>query len=125
MDRSANWRIASLALSVLVLDQLSKLMVLKYLGYAQAKEIIHGFFKFVHWGNTGAAWSLFRGNNQLLAVVAGVALGGLLFSPHPFDSRPLRGQCAFGLIVGGIVRWLTEWRLAGTTLAVIPFCHSQ
>src|SRR6266545_1268108 len=74
-------RMAIVAAAVLLLDQLTKLAVLKYLGYAQEKVIVEGFFKFVHWGNTGAAWSLFNqfaGSNQLLAICAGVALLFLL-----------------------------------------------
>src|SRR6266516_5182302 len=103
MKTSSNWRIAYLALFVFALDQLTKLVVLKYLGYAQEKDLIHGFFKFVHWGNTGAAWSLFRGNNALLATIAVVALFVLFFSRHHFDARSLLGQLAFGLICGGIL----------------------
>ena len=64
---------------------------------------MEGFFKFVHWGNTGAAWSLFRGNNYLLALVAIGALVVLYFSRHHFEARTLLGQVAFGLICGGIV----------------------
>src|SRR5712692_8102593 len=121
MDRSANWRIASLALSVLVLDQLSKLMVLKYLGYAQAKEIIHGFFKFVHWGNTGAAWSLFRGNNLLLEIIAIAALVVLFLSRHHFDNRTLLGQLAFGFICGGIAGNLIDRVRVGHVIDFIYF----
>src|SRR6266481_5725206 len=121
MGRSANWRIASLALSVLVLDQLSKLMVLKYLGYAQEKVIIHGFFKFVHWGNTGAAWSLFRGNNAWLALVAVVALVVLFFSRHHFDARTFLGQTAFGLICGGIVGNLIDRLRVGHVIDFLYF----
>ena len=108
MGRGANWRIASLALSVLVLDQLSKLVVLKYLGYAQEKVIIPGFFKFVHWGNTGAAWSLFRGNNLALAVVAAVALAVLVLARRHFEAHTLGGQISLGLIFGGILGNLTD-----------------
>src|SRR6266852_1595161 len=108
MDRSANWRIASLALSVLVLDQLSKLMVLKYLGYAQEKVIIQGFFKFVHWGNTGAAWSLFRGNNLALAFVAAVAVSVIFLARRHFAAHTLGGQISLGLIFGGILGNLTD-----------------
>ena len=72
--RNSNGRIALIALAVVGLDQLTKSLVLRFLGYAQEKVVIEGFFKFVHWGNTGAAWSLFPGNNELLAVVALVAL---------------------------------------------------
>ena len=75
-----NRRIALIALAVLAVDQLTKPLVLRFLGYAQEKVIVDGFFKFVHWGNTGAAWSLFRGNNELLAIVALLALLVLFLS---------------------------------------------
>src|SRR5881398_1176115 len=101
--RTPNRRIGLIALCIVGLDQLTKLIVLRLLGYAQEKIVIEGFFKFVHWGNTGAAWSLFRGNNELLAIIALVALVVLYFSRHHFDSRTLLGQVAFGLIFGGII----------------------
>jgi signal peptidase II len=98
-----NRRIGMIALSIVALDQLTKAIVLQLLGYAQEQVVIEGFFKFVHWANTGAAWSLFRGNNNLLALVALVALAVLFFSRHHFDARTLLGQVAFGLICGGII----------------------
>jgi lipoprotein signal peptidase len=51
--RTPNRRIALIALLVIALDQLTKQMVLRFLGYAQEKVVIEGFFKVVHWGNTG------------------------------------------------------------------------
>jgi signal peptidase II len=96
-------RIGAIALVILALDQLTKALVLQFLGYEQEKVVIDGFFKLVHWGNTGAAWSLFRGNNGLLAVVALIALLVLYFTRHHFDSRTRLGQIAFGLIIGGII----------------------
>jgi signal peptidase II len=98
-----NRRISLFALVVVVLDQLSKQIVWRFLPYGQEKIILEGFFKFVHWGNTGAAWSLFRNNNGLLAAVALVALLILFLSRHHFDSRTLLSQVAFGMICGGIV----------------------
>src|SRR5262249_25914865 len=98
-----NGRIGLIAMSIVALDQATKGLVLHWLGYAQEKVVIEGFFKFVHWQNTGAAWSLFRGNNQLLAVIALLALVILYLSRHHFDSRTIVGQVAFGLIFGGIV----------------------
>ena len=101
--RTPNRRIGLIALLIIGIDQLTKKIVLEFLGYAQEKVVVDGFFKFVHWGNTGAAWSLFRGNNNILALVALVALVVLFLSRHHFDSRTLLGQIAFGLIFGGIV----------------------
>jgi signal peptidase II len=86
------------------LDQFTKALVLKFLGYVPGEKVlIEGFFRIVNWGNTGAAWSLFRGNNNILALVALAALVVLFFSRHHFDSRTLLGQVAFGLIFGGII----------------------
>jgi len=103
MFRTPNRKIALIAILVIALDQFTKLIVRRYLGETQEKVVVEGFFKFVHWGNTGAAWSLFRGNNYLLALVAIAALVVLFFSRHHFEARTLLGQVAFGLICGGIV----------------------
>ena len=108
MKAQENWRIASLALFVLALDQFTKWLVLKYLLVGEEKVILSGFFKLVHWTNTGAAWSMFRGNNSILAVVAIVALVALIAVRHHFDPHTLGGQLSLGLIFGGIVGNLVD-----------------
>jgi len=123
--RTPNRRIALIALVVVALDQLTKQIVLRFLGYAQEAVVIPGFFKFVYWGNTGAAWSLFRGNNGLLAGVALIALLVLFLSRHYFDSRTLLSQIAFGLIFGGIVGNLIDRLWAGHVIDFIYFYVQQ
>src|SRR6266700_2852333 len=118
-------RIAIIGLLVIGLDQLTKQVVLRFLGYAQEKVVVEGFFKFVHWGNTGAAWSLFRGNNNILALVALVAIVVLFFSRHHFDARTLMGQVAFGLIFGGIVGNLIDRLWAKHVIDFIYFYLQQ
>ena len=100
---SPNWRIAALAFGVFALDQAAKLVVLQSLPLGHEKIVLEGFFRFVHWGNTGAAWSWFRGNNGLLAVVAIIALVVLVLTRRHFDAHRLGGQISLGLILGGIV----------------------
>jgi signal peptidase II len=101
--KTPNRRIAALAAGVMLLDQFTKWLVSRFLEVGSEKIVIPGFFKLVHWGNTGAAWSLFRGNNLLLAAIAIAALAILYFSRHHFDVRSRLSQFAFGLICGGIV----------------------
>lgn len=119
--RSPNFRIALIALLVVALDQISKQIVWRFIPYAQEKVVLEGFFKLVHWGNTGAAWSLFRNNNGLLAGVALVALLILFLSRHHFDSRTLLSQVAFGMICGGIVGNLIDRLWAGHVIDFIYF----
>jgi signal peptidase II len=114
-----------IALLVVMVDQLTKLMVRKFLGDTQEKVVVDGFFKFVHWGNTGAAWSLFRGNNYVLALVALIALVVLYFSRHHFDSRTRLGQLAFGLIVGGIIGNLIDRLIFGHVIDFLYFYLQQ
>ena len=106
--RKSNRRIAALALVVFALDQFTKWLVLKTLPAYHERIIIDGFFKFVHWGNTGAAWNIFSGNNSTLIIVALLALVALFLTRHHFDSHTLPGQIAFGLIFGGIAGNLAD-----------------
>ena len=56
----------------------------------------------VHYGNTGAAWSIFSGNNFWLAIFSVVALVFLWgFRKHFGVEDPL-GRLALGLILGGV-----------------------
>jgi signal peptidase II len=121
MKQRSNWRILNLALAIIVFDQATKLAVLKYLGFAEEKVIVDGFFKFVHWGNTGAAWSMFSGNNGVLAVVALVALVVLFFTRHHFNIHTLGGQVSLGLIFGGIVGNLIDRLRVGHVVDFLYF----
>lgn len=121
--RTPNRRIGAIAAVWFALDQFTKYLVLLLLPEKGTERVIvDGFFKFVHWGNTGAAWSMFRDNNELLAIVALVALLVLFLSRHHFDSRTVLGQLAFGLIFGGIAGNLLD-RLLPSRRQVIDFIY--
>ena len=121
MKATANKRIALLALGVVALDQLTKLLVFKFLDPTEDKVIIEGFFRFVHWGNTGAAWSLFTGNNTWLAIVAALALVALFFTRHHFDLHTVGGQVSLGLIFGGIIGNLIDRLRVGHVVDFLYF----
>ncbi len=120
--QKSNRNLAVIAAVVFVLDQFTKWLVLNLLEKGDEKIIINGFFKFVHWGNTGAAWSLFRGNNGALAFVALAAFFVLFLTRHHFNSHTISGQIAFGLIFGGIAGNLTD-RLLPSRHEVIDFIY--
>jgi len=117
---TGNQRIAALAAAVFAFDQFTKLVVLRFLGLEQEHEVVPGFFKFVHWGNTGAAWSLFRHNNHILAGVSAVAMIALWIFRRHFEAHRLTGQVALGLLFGGIAGNLTD-RLLPSRQHVIDF----
>ncbi|HOW66515.1 MAG TPA: signal peptidase II [Candidatus Paceibacterota bacterium] len=98
----------TVGLVIFLIDQITKRMVLFALGFGQEWVLLEGFFKLVHWGNTGAAWNLFYGNNRILAIIALAALTALFLSRHHFDIHRVTGQVALGLISGGILGNLTD-----------------
>lgn len=103
MTPEANKRIALIATGIVLLDQITKALVLRWLNLLDERIVIDGFFKFVHWHNTGAAWSMFHGNNELLAIISLLAVLGLFIYRDRFESRTFLGQLSLGLIFGGIV----------------------
>lgn len=103
MTLTPNRRMALITAFIFVSDQLTKSVVLKFLDHSQERVIIPGFFKFVHWVNTGAAWSLFHDKNAILAIVSLLALLGLFLWRHHFDTKTVLGQISLGLIFGGII----------------------
>jgi signal peptidase II len=100
--------ILGIAAIVLALDQFTKHIVLKLLDRGEEKVVLDGFFKFVNWGNTGAAWSLFKDHNGVLAVVSALALAGLLVWHRHFHIETLLGRVSLGLICGGIAGNLVD-----------------
>jgi signal peptidase II len=125
--QKSNFRIAALAVVVLAIDQVTKWVVVKTLpiSYYDERILIPGFFKFVHWDNTGAAWSMFSGNNGVLIIFMLLAVLGLYLTRHHFDSHTLMGQIAFGLIFGGIAGNLADRLIRHEVVDFIRFFMEQ
>jgi signal peptidase II len=122
VSQKLNSRIFALALFIFALDQFSKWLVLRSFYPGEEKTIIPDFFKLIHRDNTGAAWSLFTGNNTVLALIAIIALVALFFTRKHFNVHTFFGQIAFGLIFGGIAGNLTD-RLLPARHAVVDFLY--
>ena len=119
-------RVAVLAAVIVLLDQLTKTLVLNTMVFGRDERVIvDGFFKFVHWGNTGAAWSMFHGNNEFLAIVSLIALLVLFLYRRHFDTRTTLGQISLGLIFGGIVGNLIDRLFRGHVIDFIYFYLQQ
>lgn len=93
----------AVALGILGLDQATKWLVMRWMEFGAEKTILEGFFKLVHWGNTGAAWSIFRQHNNWLAVFSSVAMLALWRWRRQFEYHHRLGQLSLGLLFGGIV----------------------
>lgn len=115
-----------LALIVFALDQATKLLVNRSLPLGafyrpHSIEVIPGFFNIVHVGNTGAAWSLFTGHSEWLALVGVIALALLWFFRETLQLERTISQWAFGLIVGGILGNVLDRLIHGHVIDFLDF----
>lgn len=118
---TANRRMMYLAAGIFLLDQGTKQAVLRYLDQSAEVDVINGFFRLVHWGNTGAAWSMFHNQNALLAIVSLLAFLALFLFRHHFDTRTVLGQTSLGLIFGGILGNLWDRLFVGHVVDFLRF----
>src|SRR5215469_12487251 len=116
-----------LGLPLFVLDQLTKWLVRQNVPYGAEIPIIPGFFSLVHASNTGAAFSMFTGNNIFFIGLAIAALAVIMFLLiRDPKRRPPNQQLtnitkiSFGLLASGILGNLTDRVLRG---AVTDFLH--
>jgi signal peptidase II len=117
----------SIGLPLYGLDQLTKWFVRHQIPYGSEVPIIPGFFSLVHASNTGAAFSMFTGNNIFFVCLALAALAVVIFMlvrdshARPISQRLTRlTKISFALLASGILGNLTDRIFRG---AVTDFLH--
>jgi signal peptidase II len=121
-----------LGVPLFALDQLTKWLVRKEIGYASEIPIVPGFFSLVHASNTGAAFSIFTGYNFFfiaLALGALAFIAFLLIRHHrtKIDGRRLTTltQISFALLASGILGNLVDRLLRGAVTDFLYFYVRQ
>lgn len=109
MTAMSSWRLLGLiSLPLYILDQLTKLAVLRSIPPGGEIPVIPGFFNLVHVYNTGAAFGLGQNNNAFflgLSLVALVVILVLWF----LGKFQQKGTCwAVAILLGGVAGNLTD-----------------
>jgi signal peptidase II len=104
--RQASLLFVSTALIVLVLDQISKAMVVARLPHraswpADDTPIIGAFFRFYHSHNTGVAFGMFQGHSERFLILALIVVMGLLWYQSQLPTSDRWTRLALGMQVGG------------------------
>jgi signal peptidase II len=96
---------------VVVLDQLTKWLVVRHLGGGRPLELLGSFVQLRYTTNSGGAFSLFTGAPLFFAVTATVIVGGIVYAARRAEGRAL--LLALGLLLGGAVGNLLDRLLRG------------
>jgi len=111
---------------VLLLDQISKLLVMARFAMHEVLPVIPGFFNLTFVTNTGAAFGLLAGEQTLVRQLffVAVALAALLFlyySHRHFRDQGALFAHAIGLIAGGAVGNLVDRLRLGAVVDFLDF----
>lgn len=110
-----------LAFTVAAADQWTKLVIRDSFAYGELRPVIAGFFNLTYVRNTGAAWGLFGGHNNLLVLLSLVMLAALALFRHSFLTNSRSHRIALGCMVGGIVGNLMDRVRLGYVVDFLDF----
>ena len=108
----------SIIVSVIVLDQLTKLAVKRVLPLHESRSIIPNLLDFTHVQNTGAAFGLlnaadFPYKSAMMIVIAVVALVAISLYARQLGAHERLSRIGLALILGGALGNLTDRAVSG------------
>jgi signal peptidase II len=93
---------AALALTIVVVDQLAKLLVTRALDPGQSVDVVGNVVRIVFGQNTGALFGLFKDNAVMFGVVSLVVVG-LIVAYHARSAPSLYLTLTLGCLLGGAI----------------------
>ena len=109
------------ALFVFVLDRLTKIAVAKNMSYGQSIHILPKIFNFTYVTNDGTAFSLFKGQNAILAAISVLAIIVIVFYVVTHKNSGPILSLALGLILGGALGNLVDRIKFGHVIDFLDF----
>lgn len=110
-----------LAVAAVVLDQLTKWLVMTRMVELQEIPIISGFFSLQFVYNPGAAFGMLANQQWFFILVALGAVGGMLYYMRHPEAQHWRARLALGLLIGGAVGNLIDRVRVGKVVDFLLF----
>lgn len=108
--------------SIVVLDQITKTLIVNTFARGQSKEIIPGLFNLCHTRNTGVVFGMFPGRSWLFAALTTAAIIILVLLVRSLEESTSRWQyIAYGLIIGGAIGNLIDRVRVGSVTDFLDF----
>lgn len=92
-----------ITLLVLILDIVSKIVVVNYLKLGESINVINKFLYLTYVRNTGAAWSILANNTYLISFISLVIIAGIIWYIVNNRSDVKIEKTAYALVLGGAI----------------------
>lgn len=110
-----------LLLFILLLDQITKHIIVKTIPLGKSRVIIHGFFNLTYVRNDGIAFGLLQGNNLFMGlIVVAILITGLWWT-RKLDWKKFEINLLAALIVGGALGNLVDRWNVGHVIDFLEF----
>jgi signal peptidase II len=123
--QKAGWALfLGVAALIILIDQISKNLVLRNLGLGEAWNpvlFLEPFVTVTHVTNTGAAFGLFKDHGTLFAIVAIVVVVGIVVFYRYFPPNQIWLRVSLGLQLGGALGNLWDRVRLGSVVDFIDF----
>tara|TARA_Y100001968_G_scaffold190813_1_gene174817 strand:- start:300 stop:776 length:477 start_codon:yes stop_codon:yes gene_type:complete len=98
-----NMRILTFSFYIILIDQISKFLILNTLGFEKSKNIIPNLLNFTLVKNKGAAFSLFSNSTTILTITSFIASAILITIILKFPPRSYWNLIGLAYLLGGTV----------------------
>ena len=105
----------------ILLDQLLKILVRRFLIFQVDKTIIPNFFYLTYSKNTGGAFSFFENNSIILAIIGIMFLIGIFYYIFKLEKISLIEIISYSLLIGGIIGNIIDRIIFGFVTDYIGF----
>lgn len=92
-----------LAILVVVIDQFTKWLIVKYMDLRESISIIDGFLSITSHRNRGAAWGILQGQMVFFIVITIVVIIGIVYFLKNYAKQSRLYGIGLGLILGGAI----------------------
>ena len=110
-----------LSIIFIIIDQVSKLIVINTLSKTKSVEVIKSFFYLTYTNNKGAAFSILTGRRILLILVALIVIGVLIYYVRKNKIEGKVNKIALSLVIGGSIGNLIDRILRGAVVDFLDF----
>lgn len=109
------------AVCVLILDQVTKYIIIEKLPISSEIEVIRGFFYITHIKNTGAAFGLFQDSTRTLTIISFVAIVLIIILKIILKLNYAFYNVSLGFILGGALGNLIDRYFVGEVTDFLNF----
>ena len=108
--------------AAVAVDQVSKILVIKYLKDIVSVELIPGIFRFTYVENRGAAFGMLSDNRWVFMIISTLAIGALIVYLWKFRPDSRLACLALSMIAGGGIGNMIDRVALGYVVDFIDFC---